>query len=375
MIKILFFIEKLDGGGAEKVLRNLVNSMDQSQFDITVQTIWKFDGSKLLVPGIRYRYCYNQPFSLVNSLKSRCFNNLFRVEAALKLIYPLHIKDDYDIEIAYLECGATKVIASSTNKKAKKLAWVHCDIKKAMADAQAFVAKNTERYRKYDRVVCVSQNVENSFRELFSDTVPTDVIYNTIDNDLIIEQSRKSISEIKKQKFTVVILGSLYPPKNIPRLLKSTRRLLDDGLDFDLWILGDGADRKSIETMISENDLQNNVILWGFRESPYPFIAMADLLVCSSNYEGFSTFITEGLILGRPIVTTDCSGMRKLLGDSEYGLITENDDDAFYEGMKRMLTDDVLRAHYTTQSAKRGQDFRREHLVRKTEEYFKQLVK
>ena len=60
MIKILFFIEKLYGGGAEKALCNLVNAMDQSIFDITVQTIWKYDPTDHLKPGIRYKYCYEQ---------------------------------------------------------------------------------------------------------------------------------------------------------------------------------------------------------------------------------------------------------------------------------------------------------------------------
>ena len=111
MIKILFFIEELRGGGAEKVLCNLVNAMDQSKFEITVQTLWKADAEKYLRPGIRYRYCYDTR-SKVNSWRSRG-------EIALGLCYRLHIKDDYDIEIAYLECGATKIMAASTNSRAK----------------------------------------------------------------------------------------------------------------------------------------------------------------------------------------------------------------------------------------------------------------
>ena len=55
MIKLLFFIEKLGGGGAEKVLRDLVNHMDQSQFDITVQSVWPYEEGKQLVPGVKYK--------------------------------------------------------------------------------------------------------------------------------------------------------------------------------------------------------------------------------------------------------------------------------------------------------------------------------
>lgn len=95
MIKILFYIDTLTGGGAEKVLRNLVNAMDQTQFDITVQTTWREDYKQYLVPGIRYRWCFRKK-NLFTTL-------LFRLEAALYVLYRKHIQDTYDIEAAYLE--------------------------------------------------------------------------------------------------------------------------------------------------------------------------------------------------------------------------------------------------------------------------------
>ena len=58
MIKILFFIETLSGGGAEKVLQNLVNNMDNEKFDITVQTVWKENPDKYLNKNINYKYIY-----------------------------------------------------------------------------------------------------------------------------------------------------------------------------------------------------------------------------------------------------------------------------------------------------------------------------
>ena len=113
-IRILFFTEYLSGGGAEKVLCNLVNAMDQSKFEITVQTIWKADPKQYLRPEIRYRYCY----------ADRNRKNIFRsrLEAALGLTYRLHVRDDYDVEAAFLEFGATKILSRSTNKKAKRIA-------------------------------------------------------------------------------------------------------------------------------------------------------------------------------------------------------------------------------------------------------------
>ena len=114
MTKILFFIDTVTGGGAEKVLRTLVNNMDQKKFEITVQTIDEADPAVYLVPGIRYK--------AINRCKSGLGKKLFsywvRLCAELKWLYPLYIRDDYDIEVAYLECGPTKILAGSTNKKA-----------------------------------------------------------------------------------------------------------------------------------------------------------------------------------------------------------------------------------------------------------------
>ena len=362
-IKILFYIDTLVGGGAEKVLRTLVNSMDQSKFDITVQTTFREDAKNLLCEGVKYKYCYNQ--------KNALSDIIFRAEAASNLVYPLHIKGDYDIEVAYLECASTKIMAGSTNKKAKKLAWVHCDLRKITDDPKGFSEKCKPWYDKFDKVICVSESVREGFVELFGNMPETEVIYNTIDTEEILTKANERLPEgVTKNKLTLVMLGRLMAQKNYLRLLKAVNELINEGLDFDLWILGEGEDRQKLEKYISENNLCENVKMLGFQNNPYPFINNADLLVCSSNYEGFSTFVTEGLILGKPVVTTDCSGMYELLGENEYGLITENDDKAFENGLRKMLSDPVMLSDYTKKAKLRGKLFAKEKLTAETEKLF-----
>jgi glycosyltransferase involved in cell wall biosynthesis len=150
---------------------------------------------------------------------------------------------------------------------------------------------------------------------------------------------------------------------------------LDEGFDFELWILGEGEARPRLESYISENELTQNVKLLGFCNNPYPLIHSADLLVCSSNYEGFSTFVTEGLILGKTVVTTDCSGMDELLGKNEYGIITENNDEAFTDGLRRMLGNPQLLDEYTKKAKARGQQFSKERLTHETENLFYNILK
>lgn len=364
-IKILFFMETIDGGGAEKVLRNLVNNMDQSRFDITVQTIFPDEGAKLLKEGIRCRTMYPS--------RSRFTQMLYRLETACGLAYRNRIRDDYNIECAYLECGATKVLAGSTNRKAVKLAWVHCDLQKAMKDPVAFAAKTKKYYEKYDRVVCVSDLGQQSFQALYGESIPTAIVHNTVDCEEIVQNAQAPVSDLPGSPL-VVSLGRLAEPKCYLRLLKAHKQLLEEGIRHHLLILGEGPDRPMLEAYIRENRLEDTARLPGFRGNPYPYLKGADVLACSSVYECFSTFITEGLILGKPIVTTDVSGMRELLGDSESGLITPVEDEGFYEGLKKMLTDSALRREYAQKAARRGMDFATEKLVSDTERFFEEQL-
>ena len=363
MLKVLFFIESLGGGGAEKVLIDLVNHMDQSKFDITVQTLWPSDNRNKLAKGVHYRSVYSK--------QNRWNNSRMRLESALGWTYQLHMKDKYDIEVAYLECGTTKILSASTNRRAAKIAWVHCDLSIKMGDVlDSFVQKAAPQYRKYDRIACVSQDVLNTYQNLFGPVPPAVVVHNTVDDKLIQEMAAQALpADAIKRKTTLVTLGRLTHEKAYDRLLRVHKRLQQEGFDYDLWILGEGEDRPTLEQYIEKNDLADSVRLFGFRDNPYPFVNAADLLVCSSRYEGFSTFVTEGLILGKPIVTTDCTGMRELLGDSEFGLITENSEDGLYVGLKQILSSPAQYRTLAEASGKRGADFTSASLVKITESF------
>ena len=371
MIKILFFIDKFayNGsiGGAEKVLITLVNHMDPNKFDITVQTLYPDEYAELLNPNIKYKYCYPK--------KTSFSNYLFRVEAQLGLTYPLHIKGDYDIEVAYLEAETTKIMAASTNKKAKKVAWVHCDFEVAVKDKELFIKKTANQYRKFDKIACVSEKCKESFISMFGNNPEVAVIHNVIDDKEILNKAKQPLpANVLKQKMTLCTVGNFTPPKNHIRLLSSARKLHEDGFDFDLWIIGDGQQRPMIEEFIRDNHMDLYVILFGFQKNPYPYMREADTLVCSSNYEGLSTFISEGLILGKPIVTTDCSGMRELLGDSEYGMITANEDNAFYQGLKDILSKNINQLQYCSEkSLERGKMFSADYLTKYTEKFFEDI--
>ena len=84
------------------------------------------------------------------------------------------------------------------------------------------------------------------------------------------------------------------------------KRLIDEGLNHHIYILGIGEDEDKINKYIKENNLQDTYTLLGFRDNPYKYVVKCDLFVCSSLREGFSTAVTESLVVGTPVVSTLC---------------------------------------------------------------------
>ena len=135
-----------------------------------------------------------------------------------------------------------------------------------------------------------------------------------------------------------------------------------------LYILGIGELESELKKYISTNHLEKYVDLLGYNENPYKFVAKCDLFVCASLREGFSTAATEALIVGTPVCTVEVSGMKEMLGDNnEYGIVTDNNEEALYEGIKRLLDNPDLLAHYKKQAEIRGKDFSTENTVKAVE--------
>lgn len=362
MTNILFYIDTLRAGGAEKVLANLVNAMDPERFSVTVATPFPEDRSGLAA-HVRYQPLYPG--------KNVLTRYLYRLESALGTAVR-RLSRDYDIEVAYLECGPTKVISASRSR-AKKVAWVHCDLILKEEDPLAFAKKTTPWYAKFDRVVCVSESVRESFRRLYDDRFPSCVLYN-VNNEAEILRKADAFTPDTEGIPTLCAVGRLTDQKNFLHLLRALPKLRRDGIPFRLQIIGEGQERKRLEEYIARKNLGDCVQLLGWQENPYPYIKAADIVVCSSRYEGLSTVVTEALILGKPVVTTPCNGMAELLGESRFGLIAEADDSGLHRALRRMLTEPDLRQHYAAMAARRGRDFRREALARKTEDFFTELL-
>ena len=353
--KVLFVIESLSGGGAEKVLTVLLKHIDKTRFDVTLCTVVEIGvymdevkkyvsctsilgnpNRKTFLGKIWYRFKY------------KCVYNWL----PLKWVYRLFIPQGNDVEIAFVEGFATKLMAASSNKQAKKLAWVHTDLinNHWIESIYRNITEEQLSYQKYDQIIGVSKQVTNSVQHLYHlKNVIT--CYNPIESDVILKWAGENLSlPLKKESLRLVSVGRFVPQKAFDRLLRVVNRLYKEGFSLELWLLGDGEQRPLLEQYIRDENLEGIVTLWGFQTNPYPYLQHSDLFVCSSVSEGYSTAVTEALIIGLPVVTTACSGMDELLDNGTYGAVTENDEGALYEGVKRCFTQSDLLNTYKEQA-------------------------
>lgn len=351
--KILFLIESFAGGGVEKVFIDLINNMDISKYDITVMSIWDYGVRK---KDLRKDVKYKSIFPNIKGI-SRVFHN-FVEKSDGKLLYKLGIREKYDIEIAFIEGRATKIIGASTNSNSKKIAWVHIDLSQGHWTSMVFnksLEKEKECYKRFNDIIFVSNSAKDGFKKLFGDDFDNlQVKYNPIIAGDVIKKSQEVVDDIEKpkNKKLLVTSGRLVSQKGYESLLEICNRLNKDKLDYELWILGEGWAREKLEELIDKYKL-NNVKLLGFKENPYKYIKQGDLFICSSKNEGFSLVIAEAMILGLPVISTNCSGPNELLNFGEYGFMVENNEDALYEGLKEILKDEEKLKYYIEKSKER----------------------
>ena len=172
----------------------------------------------------------------------------------------------------------------------------------------------------------------------------------------------------------MAVVGKLMPVKGFDRMLRIVKRLTFENYPVHLHILGAGPQQAELEQYITENDLSSVVTLHGYQTNPYKYIAAADLFVCSSYEEGFSTAATEALIVGTPVCTMKVSGMKEMLGENdEYGVIVPNNEEALCEAIKRFVDEPDRLAYYTAQAIKRGRDFGTAKTVKAVEKMLEKL--
>lgn len=367
MKKILFIYGPLGGGGAERVLIDLLNNLDYTKYEVD---LCLYVNQGILLPEVpkevtiiplweRYTVYYKIAYRCSIWLQN---NYLF------KRILKQKINKVYSVEVSFLE-GMPLKLHAMMDTISKKITWVHCDLFNfPYEDAQFAQQEEINAYNKMDSIVCVSNDSKLAFEKRFPNCISKKtVIYNPID----IKKINRLVDECNietNEVFTIVTVGRLTMPKKIDRVIRLAARLKTENYKVNFQIIGEGELKKELVALATTLNVLDSVTFLGFMKNPFPNVKNADMMLLSSGYEGFGLVVCEAMLLGVPVVSTKTAGPVEIIDNDTYGLLCEHDDESIYQAVKKMIENEPLRKHYKEQGHKRVKDFSVDNTVRQFEE-------
>ena len=372
--KILIRIGSLRHGGAEKVLVTFLKNLSSDKYEIDL-LLNLYSGKYLKdVPSWVNIYYLNKGEMITTNRLQDIPQKAFRViyqkilSKYPKLLYRFILPNKrYDIEFAAIH-GMADEILNSPNQASKKIVWIHNDL----SNIPEYTEERLKKFFKFDQILVISDKINDLFTNLAEskgDKNKVVRIYNPIDVNEIKSLAEKQCEIKKVDQPTFVSIGTVFPQKGFDRLLRVHRRLLDEGYKHQIWIVGDGYDFPNIKKLRNELKVEKTAHLIGFKENPYPFFVQADYYILSSRYEGYPTVLFEAMVLGKPILATDVSGVREMLNDGELGYILTNEEDAIYEGMKYFITHPQVGVDFQQIISNKSLPFELDNAVRSIEKY------
>lgn len=363
MRNILFVINSLTIGGSEKSLVSLLNLLDYSKYKVDLLMIKKGGEFEKYIPKEvnvldeldYYRYLSNRNSSdkLIKKLKY----GYYRLKTSLKLrlnwrksapihaeqiLYKSHGKiledfnEKYDVAIAYSQGIPTYFVADKINAD-KKIAWINCDYETTMYDKEY----DENFYSKFDKIIAVSKSIRESIVRLNKEyEKKIEVILDIVDPNLIEEMAdEEKVFEDKSTINILTVARLVIVHKGYDIAIKAAKLLKDNNYKFKWYVVGDGEDRENMQTMIRENNLQNNFILLGKKDNPYPYMKNCDIYVQPSKKEGFGLTVIEAKILKKPIICTNFNTAEELINNEIDGLIVDKNEEAIYKGITKFIED------------------------------------
>lgn len=367
MKSILFHIGSFQLGGAEKSLVTLLNSLPKGIYDIDV-LVSKKDGVfisdvpedvNIIEAPFPYK-CLSVPFKNVNwyfkfpikywlvKLIAFIYSKFCRKLSTNQSIWKFWRKyipvfgRKYDIALSYIE-GITNYFIIDKVNAARKILWMHTEYSKLNYDSDFDYCY----FSKADAVVTISNLCKENLVGHFPDLKNKfHVIENLSNSRLIINKSHEIIQNVMFDKChgaKLLSVGRLTKPKNFTLLLYTALELKRSHFDYSWIVIGEGEMRNELETLARKLDVNENVKFIGFRNNPYSYMALSDIIVMTSLFEGKSIVIDEAKILCKPIVSVNYPTVKDNIEDHVTGIITEMTPESLAKGIIKLYNDDDLR--------------------------------
>jgi len=354
--RVLFIINSLAGGGAERVICTLLRASQGELRDSQISLLLlDREVAMYEVP----RWIEMQQLDCRHSL----VRSIWSVWRALRRAQP-------DLTVSFLTRSNVANIIAGTLLGIPSVISERVNTSSHLGSgAGAMVARLLVKatYPKARRIIAVSQGVADDLHASFGvRSERMAIIANPIDLDAIRAQAETG-EPVPVDGPYAVTMGRLVPNKNFGMLIDAFAR---SGVAGKLLILGDGPERDALTRKVEALGLAGRVVLAGFSANPFPTLAHAEFYVSPSNAEGFPNSLLEAMSVGLPVISTNCpSGPSEVLADlkreqvgpgvtfAPHGiLVAPNDPDAMAEAL-RAMADPARRHGYAERAPKRASDF------------------
>lgn len=340
-------------GGAERVLADTINHINKEKYIVHLALIsTQDDGTLSLLPkDLKVISLWNN-YPLSYKIAFR-FSIWLGINFLLKRHINAVLDKDYDIEISFLE-GMPLKLHYLRETKAKRINWVHIDINSYRYASYAFYNEKEERlaYYSMDKIVCVSLDTKRTFLLRYPElSKKVSVIYNSIDPYDIMNKANDF--KVKRHKFTVITVCRLDAQKSLDRLIRVAKKTKDAHMDICFQIIGEGKEASKLKRLTIDNNVIDRVFFMGYKPNPYPYIKAADMMLSTSQAEGFGLSICEAMCLHTPVVSTKTAGPIEIIDNNQNGILCEHDDASIFNALCMIYKDPILRNNISERAFKK----------------------
>lgn len=377
-MKVLVLHGHLSMGGEERVLLNVLKNLVELNYDVDLLITWDHRGNNLFENEIPEKVNYEFLFKNYDG-KSKIIKEIFRLRAKttyLKKVEKRIKEKKYDIVIDY---SSNLLKYNNFDIKIPIFAWIHFSLTFGEKLSKEKIEKYKKQYKKYDKILAICDTMRDEFVDILGiDKTKVELVYNPINLEKIKEKAENPNPDYEKylKKDYFLQVSRLTQQKQPEHLVDIYHKLKQRGIKEKLYFIGNGEKIELIKQKIKEYKLENDVILLGQIENPYPFFKNAKLFVHTAKYEGLPTVLLESLAFGTPVISYDCpTGPKDILGkNSEYGeLIPLNDKDEFVEKVYELMNNNKKYENYRKLSFVRANDFSMESNKTKLKELIENI--
>lgn len=346
-IKILFRHRSMEMGGVEKVMLSMLNNLNPDLFDMTVclnlnqgelRNEFPKHVRKVYLTEGKKDFSKNMLFQKIQLFQRQ--KKLQKLKKNPEIIDKEYLKETYDIEIA-MTYNDFESVLNSSNTRSKKMGWFHSEIN--LPKLQPLVPAILENFPKFDHMIYCSAKIQKIMHEEYPNlSYPKESV---VINAIPIEEIKKK-SEEKIMDFPIspvfVSVGRLHTRKGYRKLMEAHARLLTEGFDHSVLIIGDGEELPHLLAQQKKLGVENSFQFLGNKMNPYPYIKNADFFIMPSESEAWPLVLAEALILQKPIIATKVGDVESMIKDRKTGFLIAYTVEAIYHAMKEFITNEKL---------------------------------